>query len=103
MTALPPLRRAATHPCLLLPGNSPVTEVGTLLFIALSGCGEGHRPVRSSGLITAVSALWKEHSAFQVLDEKTIPVKPSDFHSYSTEFRGSLLGRQIRLWWNIIL
>jgi hypothetical protein len=37
---------------------------GNLLFITLSGCGEGHVVMQSSGLLNAALALWKEHSAF---------------------------------------
>lgn len=81
VTVVLPLQRANTHPCLQLPGNSPVTEVGTLFFTALGGCREGPWSVQNSGLMTPISALWKEHRASQVLDEKTIPVKPSDVNS----------------------
>ena len=70
VTALLSLLRAATHPCLLLPGNSPVTEVGSLLFIAFCGYRERYRAVRSSGIITVALALWMEQVLFNSVMRK---------------------------------
>lgn len=48
-------------------------------------------------LVTAALALCRERCAFQALDEKTVPVKTTDFNSYEIGFNGSLLGEQINL------